>query len=175
VQFDKGLLRSKRNYYLRFQRRKVSRIAMLFATRLLARSGYSWTIWTCCWICRYTWPHKTMYHREHYPSQPPTWETHFWKQYCLWDDITSTLMDQHDYSCLKAFFTWLRFGYETVPFYFLLRITTSLFSNLHSKLKNNNQYLSIDQCRVLVLICSALLSCANSTSTNALSSDHYAH
>jgi hypothetical protein len=42
-----------------------------------------------------------------------------------------------------------------------LRLTTSLFSNLDSKLKTNSQYLSIDQCRVLVLICSsALLSCA---------------
>jgi hypothetical protein len=35
-----------------------------------------------------------------------------------------------------------------------LRLTTSLFSNLDSKLKTNTQYLSIVQCRVLVLICS---------------------
>jgi hypothetical protein len=34
-----------------------------------------------------------------------------------------------------------------------LRLTTSLFSNLDSKLKTNSQYLSIDQCRVQVLIC----------------------
>jgi hypothetical protein len=34
-----------------------------------------------------------------------------------------------------------------------LRLTTSLFSNLDSKLKTNSQYLSIDQCRVLVFIC----------------------
>jgi hypothetical protein len=33
-----------------------------------------------------------------------------------------------------------------------LRLTTSLFSNLDSKLKTNSQYLSIDQCRALVLI-----------------------
>jgi hypothetical protein len=38
-----------------------------------------------------------------------------------------------------------------------LRLTTSLFSNLDSKLKTNSQYLSIDQCRVLVLICSHIL------------------
>jgi hypothetical protein len=35
-----------------------------------------------------------------------------------------------------------------------LRLTTSLFSNLDSKLRTNTQYLSIVQCRVLVLICS---------------------
>jgi ABC-type microcin C transport system permease subunit YejE len=51
-----------------------------------------------------------------------------------------------------------------------LRLTTSSFSNLDSTLKANTQYLSIEQCRVLVLICShvlprTLLSCANSTST----------
>jgi hypothetical protein len=34
-----------------------------------------------------------------------------------------------------------------------LRLTTSLFSDLDSKLRTNSQYLSIDQCRVLVLIC----------------------
>jgi hypothetical protein len=38
-----------------------------------------------------------------------------------------------------------------------LRLITSLFSNLDSKLKTNSQYLSIDQCRVLVLICSHIL------------------
>jgi hypothetical protein len=38
-----------------------------------------------------------------------------------------------------------------------LRLATSLFSNLDSKLKTNTQYLSIDQCRVLVLICSHIL------------------
>jgi hypothetical protein len=38
-----------------------------------------------------------------------------------------------------------------------LRLMTSLFSNLDSKLKTNSQYLSIDQCRVLVLICSHVL------------------
>jgi hypothetical protein len=31
-----------------------------------------------------------------------------------------------------------------------LRLTTTLFSNLDSKLKTNHQYLSIDQCRVLM-------------------------
>jgi hypothetical protein len=34
-----------------------------------------------------------------------------------------------------------------------LRLTTSLFSNLDSKLKTNSQYLSIDQCRVLIKYC----------------------
>jgi hypothetical protein len=29
-----------------------------------------------------------------------------------------------------------------------LRLTTSLFSNLDSKLKTNSQYISIDQCRL---------------------------
>jgi hypothetical protein len=38
-----------------------------------------------------------------------------------------------------------------------LKLTISLFSNLDSKLKINSQYLSIDQCRVLVLICSHIL------------------
>jgi hypothetical protein len=38
-----------------------------------------------------------------------------------------------------------------------LRLTTNLFSNLDYKLKTNRQYLSIDQCRVLVLICSHIL------------------
>jgi hypothetical protein len=38
-----------------------------------------------------------------------------------------------------------------------LRLTTSLYSSLDSKLKTNTQYLSIDQCRVLVLICSHIL------------------
>jgi hypothetical protein len=38
-----------------------------------------------------------------------------------------------------------------------LRLTTSLFSNLDSKLKTNSQYVSIDQCRVLVLVCSHIL------------------
>jgi hypothetical protein len=38
-----------------------------------------------------------------------------------------------------------------------LRLATSLFSNLDSKLKTNSQYLSINQCRVLVLICSHIL------------------
>jgi hypothetical protein len=38
-----------------------------------------------------------------------------------------------------------------------LRLTTSLFSNLDSKLKTNSRYLSIDQCSVLVLICSHIL------------------
>jgi hypothetical protein len=38
-----------------------------------------------------------------------------------------------------------------------LRLTTSLFSNLDSKLENNSQYLSIVQCRVLVFICSHIL------------------
>jgi hypothetical protein len=38
-----------------------------------------------------------------------------------------------------------------------LRLTTSLLSNLDSTLKTNTQYLSIDQCRVLVLICSHIL------------------
>jgi hypothetical protein len=46
-----------------------------------------------------------------------------------------------------------------------LRLTTSLFSNLDSKLKNNSQYLSINQCRVLVLICLHIL----------LRSCHYMH
>jgi hypothetical protein len=35
-----------------------------------------------------------------------------------------------------------------------LRLTTALFSNLDSALKSNTQHISIDQCRVLVLICS---------------------
>jgi hypothetical protein len=61
-----------------------------------------------------------------------------------------------------------------------LRLTTSLFSNLDSKLKTNSQYLSIDQCRVLVLICSHILlrSCLAQIPLalcSALSSDHYAH
>jgi hypothetical protein len=34
-----------------------------------------------------------------------------------------------------------------------LRLTTNLFSNLDSILKTNTQYLSIVQCRVLVLLC----------------------
>jgi hypothetical protein len=38
-----------------------------------------------------------------------------------------------------------------------LRLNISFFSNLDSKLKTNSQYLSIDQCRVLVLICSHIL------------------
>jgi hypothetical protein len=38
-----------------------------------------------------------------------------------------------------------------------LRLTTSLLSNLDSTLKTNTQYLSIVQCRVLVLICSHIL------------------
>jgi hypothetical protein len=37
------------------------------------------------------------------------------------------------------------------------RLTTSSFSNLNSTLKTNTQYLSIVQCRVLVLICSHIL------------------
>jgi hypothetical protein len=61
-----------------------------------------------------------------------------------------------------------------------LRLTTSLFSNLDSTLKTNNQYLSIDQCRVLVLICSHILlrSCLAQIPLalcSAFNSDHYAH
>jgi hypothetical protein len=41
-----------------------------------------------------------------------------------------------------------------------LRLTTSLFSNLDSKPKTNSQYLSIDQCRVLVLRCKVLRKCS---------------
>jgi hypothetical protein len=57
-----------------------------------------------------------------------------------------------------------------------LRLTTNLFSNLDSKLKTNTQYLSIDQCRVLVLICShILLAQIPLALCSAFSSDHYAH
>jgi hypothetical protein len=61
-----------------------------------------------------------------------------------------------------------------------LRLITSLFSNLDSKLKTNSQYLSIDHCRVLVLICSNILlrSCLAQIPLalcSAFSSDHYAH
>jgi hypothetical protein len=61
-----------------------------------------------------------------------------------------------------------------------LRLTTSLFSNLDSKLKTNSQYLTIDQCRALVLICSHILlrSCLAQIPLalcSAFSSDHYAH
>jgi hypothetical protein len=61
-----------------------------------------------------------------------------------------------------------------------LRLTTSLFSNLDSRLKTNTQYLSIDQCRALVLICSHILlrSCLAQiplTLCSAFSSYHYAH
>jgi hypothetical protein len=61
-----------------------------------------------------------------------------------------------------------------------LRLTTSLFSNLDSTLKTNTQYLSIVQCRVLVLICSHILlrSCLAQiplTQCSAFNSDHYAH
>jgi hypothetical protein len=61
-----------------------------------------------------------------------------------------------------------------------LRPTTSLFSNLDSTLKTNSQYLSIDECRVLVLICSHILlrSCLAQIPLalcSAFSSDHYAH
>jgi hypothetical protein len=37
-----------------------------------------------------------------------------------------------------------------------LSLTTSLFSNLDSKLKTNTQYLSIVQCRVLVMDCNPI-------------------
>jgi hypothetical protein len=61
-----------------------------------------------------------------------------------------------------------------------LRLTTSLFSNLDSKLKTNSQYLSIDKCRVLVFICSHILlrSCLAQIPLalcSAFSLDHYAH
>jgi hypothetical protein len=61
-----------------------------------------------------------------------------------------------------------------------LRLTTSLFSNLDSMLKTNTQYLSIVQCRVLVLICSHVLphSCLAQIPIalfSAFNSDHYAH
>jgi hypothetical protein len=61
-----------------------------------------------------------------------------------------------------------------------LRLTTSLFSNLDSKLKTNSQYLSIDQSRVLVLICSHILlrSCLAQIPLalcSAFNLDHYAH
>jgi hypothetical protein len=61
-----------------------------------------------------------------------------------------------------------------------LRLTTNLFSNLDSKLKTNSQNLSIDQCRVLVLICSHILlrSCLAQIPIalcSAFGSDHYAH
>jgi hypothetical protein len=61
-----------------------------------------------------------------------------------------------------------------------LRLTTSLFSNVDSKLKTNSQYLNIDQCRALVLICSHILlhSCLAQiplSLCSAFSSDHYAH
>jgi hypothetical protein len=61
-----------------------------------------------------------------------------------------------------------------------LRLTTSLFSNLDSKLKTNSQCLSIDQCRALVLICSHILlrSCLAQIPLalcSAFSSDHYVH
>jgi hypothetical protein len=60
------------------------------------------------------------------------------------------------------------------------RLTTSLFSNLDSKLKTNSQYLSIDQCRVIVLICSHILLRSSLAQIplalcSAFSSDHYAH
>jgi hypothetical protein len=61
-----------------------------------------------------------------------------------------------------------------------LGLTTSLFYNLDSKLKTNSQYLSIDQCRVLVLICShtILRSCLAQIPLalcSAFNTDHYAH
>jgi hypothetical protein len=57
-----------------------------------------------------------------------------------------------------------------------LRLTTNLFSNLDSTLKTNTQYLSIDQCRVLVLICShILLAQIPLALSSAFNSDHYAH
>jgi hypothetical protein len=61
-----------------------------------------------------------------------------------------------------------------------LRLTTNLFPNLDSTLKTNTQYLSIDQCRVLVLICSHILlrSCLAQIPLAlcpAFNSDHYAH
>jgi hypothetical protein len=61
-----------------------------------------------------------------------------------------------------------------------LRLTTSLFSNLDSKLRTNSQYLAMDQCRALVLICSHILlrSCLAQIPLalcSAFSSDHYAH
>jgi hypothetical protein len=60
-----------------------------------------------------------------------------------------------------------------------LRLTTSLFSNLDSKLKTNSQYVSINQCRVLVLICSHILPRSYLAQIplalcSAFSSDHYA-
>jgi hypothetical protein len=61
-----------------------------------------------------------------------------------------------------------------------LRLTTSLFSNLDSKLKTNSQYLIIDQCRALVIICLHIIlrSCLAQIPLalcSAFSSDHYAH
>jgi hypothetical protein len=61
-----------------------------------------------------------------------------------------------------------------------LGLTTSLFSNLDSTLKTNTQYLSIDQCRALVLICSHILlrSCLAQIPLalcSPFNSDHYAH
>jgi hypothetical protein len=57
-----------------------------------------------------------------------------------------------------------------------LRLTTRLFSNLDSKLKTNAQYLSIDQYRVLVLICSHIrLAQIPLSLCSAFSPDHYAH
>jgi hypothetical protein len=58
-----------------------------------------------------------------------------------------------------------------------LRLTTSLFSNLDSKLKTKTQYLGIDQCRALDLICSHILlrSCLAQIPLalcSAFSSDH---
>jgi hypothetical protein len=79
----------------------------------------------------------------------------------------------------QCFFFFYTFVYLAIPS-LQLRLTTSLFSNLHSKLKANSQYLSIDQCRVLVLICSHILlrSCLAQIPLalcSAFSSDHYAH
>jgi hypothetical protein len=61
-----------------------------------------------------------------------------------------------------------------------LRLTTSFFSNLDSTLRTNIQYLSIVQCRDLVLVCSHILlsSCLAQillTLCSAFNSDHYAH
>jgi hypothetical protein len=86
--------------------------------------------------------------------------------------------------CTHFFSFFLSFFFDTFVSLAIpslqLRLTTSLFSNLYSKLKTNTQYLSIVQCRVLVLICSHILprSCLAQIPValcSAFSSDHYAH
>jgi hypothetical protein len=78
--------------------------------------------------------------------------------YWFVDYLAMILVSQFIYRKIIGFFFWIyiffidTFVSLAIPS-LQLRLTTSLFSSLDSKLKTNSQYLSIDQCRVLVLIC----------------------